>query len=303
VLTSLIDNYLAIRRAAGFQMRTSEEHLRRYERFAKERGDTHVRAQTALDWAAGAPSPHQRGRRLEIVRIFARHVRVEDARHEIPPIGIFSTKRSHYRPFIFTQEQIRQLLVASAQLKPEGSLRPWTYCTLFSLMAVTGMRISEAIALRFDDIIDDGLIVRLTKYHKSRLIALHPTTLAGLQRYLRRRRHVAGTDDHLFVSLRRKALNYHTVVATFLQVVRAIGLHPGVGQRGPRLHDLRHSWAVAALEASPCGIDQVNQHVLAVGTYLGHAKLASTYTYLHTTPHLLSDIANRCESVAKGVQP
>lgn len=304
MLTSMIDNYLAIRRAAGFQLRTHEELLRLYERFAKLRGDTHVRAQTALEWAATAPSPYQRGRRLEVVRIFARHVRVEDTRHEVPPTGVFSSKRSHYRPFIYTQEQIRQLLEASAQLKPKGSLRPWTYCTLFSLLAVTGMRISEAIALRFDDIAEeDTLIIRATKFQKSRLLALHPTTLAGLQRYLQRRRLVVGTDDHIFVSLRSKALNYHTIVATFLQIVRAIGLHPGVGQRGPRLHDLRHSWAVAALEASPCGIDQVTQHVLAVGTYLGHAKLASTYTYLHTTPRLLSDIADRCEPVAKGVQP
>jgi integrase/recombinase XerD len=303
MLTPLIDDYLAIRRAAGFQMRTQEGLLRHYARFARERGDTHVRAQTALDWAAGAPSPHQRGKRLDVVRVFARHVRVEDARHEIPPIGVFSSKGSHYRPFIYTPEQIHRLLEASAKLKPEGSLRPWTYCTLFSLLAVTGMRISEAIALRLGDITEDGLIIQATKFQKSRLIALHPSTHAGLQRYLQRRRRVAGTDDHLFVSLRLKALYYQTVVATFLQIVRAIGLHPGVGQRGPRLHDLRHSWAVSALEASPCGIDQVNQHVLAVGTYLGHAKLASTYHYLHTTPQLLADIANRCESVVKGVQP
>ena len=303
MLTPLIDDYLAIRRAVGFQLRTQEGHLRHYARFANERGDTHVRAQTALDWAAEAPSPHQRGHRLEIVRIFARHVHVEDSRHEIPPAGIFSSKRSPYRPFIFTLEQIRQLLEHAAKLEPVGSLRPWTYCTLFSLLAITGMRISEAIALRFDDITEDGLVIRATKFQKSRLLALHPTAQEGLQRYVQRRRHVAGTDDHVFVSLRNKRLYYPTVVATFLQCVRAIGLHPGVGQRGPRLHDLRHSWAVAALEACPYGIDRVNQHVLAVGTYLGHAKLASTYYYLHTTPQLLTDIANRCESVAEGAHP
>jgi integrase len=237
------------------------------------------------------------------VRIFARHVRVEDARHEIPPIGVFSSKRSPYRPFICTQEQIHQLLEESAKLRPEGSLRPWTYCTLFSLLAVTGMRISEALALRLDDITEDGLIVRATKFQKSRILPLHPTTHAGLRRYLQRRLRVAGTDDHLFVSLRHKALCYHTVVATFLQIVRAIGLHAGAGHRGPRIHDLRHRWAVTALEASPCGIDRVSEHVLAVGTYLGHAKLASTYYYLHTTPELLAGIANRCESVAKGDKP
>jgi len=188
-------------------------------------------------------------------------------------------------------------------LPPAGSLRPWTYCTLFSLLAVTGMRISEALALRFDDITPDGLLIRKTKFQKSRLVPLHPTTQAGLERYLQRRRHFGGDDDHVFISLRYRPPHYTTVLATFLQAVRDIGLHPGPGQRGPRLHDLRHSWAVAALEACPFGHDQVNQHVLGVSTYLGHAKLASTYVYLHTTPHLLADIAARCEQVAGGVGP
>jgi len=166
MLTPLIDNYLAIRRAVGFQLLTQEGHLRHYARFASERGDTHVRAQTALDWAAEAPSPHQRGHRLDIVRIFARHVHIEDARHEIPPPGVFSSKRSPYRPFIYTLEQIHQLLERASKLEPVGSLRPWTYCTLFSLLAVTGMRISEAIALRFDDITEDGLVIRAAKFQK-----------------------------------------------------------------------------------------------------------------------------------------
>jgi integrase/recombinase XerD len=156
------------------------------------------------------------------------------------------------------------------------------------------------LALRFDDITQDGLIIRATKFRKRRIIPLHASAHAGLQRYLHRRCRFGGVDDHVFISLRHKALYYQTVVMTFLQLVRAMGLHPGPGHRGPRLHNLRHSWAVAALEASPCGHDQVNQHVLAVSTYLGHAKLASTYVYLHTTPELLSDIAIRCERKAEG---
>jgi integrase/recombinase XerD len=303
MMTPLLDDYLALRRAAGFQLRVQEVHLRNFVKFAADRGEAFVRTQTALDWAALAPSPSQRGHRLDVIRIFARYARIEDPHHEVPPVGVFSSRRPPYRPFIFTDDQIRQVLEYAARLPPSGSLRPWTYCTLFSLLAVTGMRISEALALRFEDITADGLLIRKTKFQKSRLLPLHPSAQVGLERYLQRRRQFGGADDRLFISLRYRPPHYATVVATFLQAVRAIGLHPGPGQRGPRLHDLRHSWAVAALEACPYGYDQVNEHVLAVSTYLGHAKLASTYVYLHTTPRLLADIAARSEQVAAEVRP
>ncbi len=298
MMTPLVDAYLALRRTAGFQLQAHEYHLRNFVKFATERGETFVRTQSALDWAALVPSPSQRGARLDIVRLFARHAKLEDPRHEVPPVGVFSSRRSPYRPFIFTTEQIQKVLQYAATLPPVGSLRPWTYCTLFSLLAVTGMRISEALALLVADVSPDGLVIRKTKFQKSRILPLHPSAQAGLERYLQQRRRVGATDDHLFISLRGGPLQYPTAVETFLQAVRALGLHPGPGQRGPRLHDLRHTWAVAALQASPHGYDQVNQHVLAVSTYLGHAKLVSTYVYLHTTPQLLADIAARCEQAA-----
>jgi integrase/recombinase XerD len=302
MMTPLLDEYLTLRRAAGFQLRVQEVHLRNFVKFATKRGEVFVRTQSALDWAAQAPSPSQRGNRLDVVRLFARHAKLEDPRHEVPPVGVFSSRRPPYRPFIFTADQIQSLLRYAAALTPKGSLRPWTYCTLFSLLAVTGMRISEALALRLEDITSDGLVIRKTKFQKSRILPLHPSAQAGLQRYLQQRSRLGVTNDHIFISLRGRPLPYPVVVATFLQTVRALGLHPGPGQRGPRLHDLRHTWAVAALEASPHGYDQVNQHVLAVSTYLGHAKLASTYVYLDTTPQLLSDIATRCEQAAREVE-
>lgn len=302
MMTPLLDEYLALRRTAGFQLRVQEVHLRNFVKFATERGEAFVRAQSALDWAALAPSPSQRGYRLDVVRLFARYAKLEDPRHEVPPVGVFSSRRPPYRPFIFDADQIQRILHYAAALPPTGSLRPWTYCTLFSLLAVTGTRISEALALRLEDLTPDGLVIRKTKFQKSRILPLHPSAQAGLERYLQRRRCTGATDDHVFISLRGGPLQHPVVVATFLQAVRALGLHPGPGHRGPRLHDLRHSWAVAALEASPYGYDQVTQHVLAVSTYLGHAKLVSTYVYLHTTPQLLADIAARCEQVAGEVE-
>jgi integrase len=169
-------------------------------------------------------------------------------------------------------------------------------------LAVTGLRISEALALRFEDITADGLLIRTTKFHKSRLVPLHPSAHAGLERYLERRQRLGGNDDHVFISMRRRALSDQTVRSTFRSLVREMGLQPDPGQQSPRprIHDLRHGWAVRALEACPPGYDHVSQHVLAVSTYLGHVKLTSTFVYLHTTPQLLADIANRCEQFAKG---
>jgi integrase/recombinase XerD len=302
MLTTAVKRYLAIRRAAGFRLRVTEGFLRSYTRFAIGRSETHVRSQTVLEWAAQAPSASQRARRLEAITIFARHARAEDAQHEVPPKGAFPRQRSPYRPFIFTELQSRQLVEHAARLPPAGSLRPWTYCTLFSLLAVTGQRISEALALRFEDVTADGLLIRTTKFHKSRLVPLHPSAQAGLERYLELRRRLGGGDEHLFISMRSRALHYQTVLETFQYLVREMGLQPDPGQQSPRprIHDLRHSWAVRALEACPPGYDYVHEHVLAVSTYLGHVKLSSTFVYLHTTPQLLADIANRCDHIEKG---
>ncbi len=299
MLSAAIDSYLAVRRAAGFQLRVSESLLRSFVAFAAIYDERYVTAQRAIQWAGQAPSTHQRCRRLDVVRIFARHARAEDSRHEVPPAYVFPRRRPPFLPFEFTPEQIRQLLLAATELAPQGSLRPWTYCTLLSLLAVTGLRISEALALRMDDVTADGLVIRETKFRKSRLVPIHPTAVAGLQRYLERRRRVAGACDHVFVSLRARPLVYATVVGVFLALVRRIGLHPGPGHRGPRIHDLRHSFAIHALEACPADRHQVGAHMLALSTYLGHAKIASTYWYLHATPHLLADVADACEQFAR----
>ncbi len=166
MLMPMIDSYLALRRAAGYRLRVAEGFLRNYARFASERGETHLRVKTLIEWAALAPSASQRGRRLEAIAILARHAQAEDTQHEVQPGDVFPRLRPHYRPFLFTEAQIRQLLEHAARLPPLDSLRPWTYCTLFSLLAVTGMRISEALALRFEDVTVDGLRIRNAKFQK-----------------------------------------------------------------------------------------------------------------------------------------
>ena len=243
MLMQAIDSYLELRRAAGFQLRYTEALLKEFACFAAERGETHIQADTAIAWAGRATSPKQRARRLSSLILFARHIRAEDGAHQIPPEGVFAHHpRSHRRlPHIFTPNQIAAIVAEAKQLPPTGSLRPHTFSTLFGLLAACGLRISEALALRIDDIRPDGLYIRDTKFRKSRLVPLHPTAATELALYLDRRQQRAGAETHVFVSLRSKSLHYATVIETFLFLLRKLGLRPGPGQPGPRLHDLRHN--------------------------------------------------------------
>jgi len=303
MLKQAIDAYLAVRHAAGFELRVPAILLRSFVRFAQDRGHSHVATQTAIDWAAMAPSKAQRHYRLRALIRFARYARAYDARHEIPPEDIFGHHRQRPIPFIFTPADIGRLLQAASRLGPAGSLRPHMYRTLFALLACTGLRISEALALRFDDITPDGLLIRKTKFHKDRLVPLHKTALDGLEHYLMRRRRVGGADNHVFISLRGQGIRYYTVYETFRSLVQDLELEPETGRPRPNLHSLRHTFAVRVLEACPQGRDRINRHMLALSTYLGHARVADTYWYLEATPQLMVDIADACELFTKGDKP
>ena len=172
-----IESYLQLRRAAGFQLRDTEALLKEFACFAAERGDTYIKTDTAVAWAGNATSLQQRARRLNNLILFARYIRAEDAKHEIPPNGVFAhPPRSRPRPHIFTPAEIAAIITEAKQLPPAGSSRPDTFYTLFGLVAACGLRISEALALQIDDIRPDGLYIRETKFRKSRLVPLHPTT-------------------------------------------------------------------------------------------------------------------------------
>ncbi len=298
MLSQLVDSYLELRRSTGFIMKVQEYLLRNFASFAAQRGESHIRTRMAVEWAAQAPSEGQRANRLGTVRVFARYAHAEDPGHEVPSERVFWARRVRYRPFIFTPDQLHELLVRASNLPPSGSIRPWTFTTLFSLLAVTGLRISEALGLRLQDVTEDGLMIRETKFRKSRLVPLHATTMAGLQRYLDRR--AVAEDDHVFVSLRGRGIRYPGVVTVFLRLVRAMGIHPGPGCPGPRIHDLRHSFAVRVLESCPGDRTTVDAHMLALMTYMGHCELDSTYWYLHATPHLLAQISEMSERLVEG---
>lgn len=296
MLMQTVDTYLAVRRAAGFKLEAAERYLRDFARFARARGDTYVDSQTAIAWASQGNPEAQRNNRLKMIIHFARFARAEDERHEIPPERVFCGRRQRPTPYIFTDEEIQALLAQATRLGPPGSLRPHTYTTLFALLAVTGLRISEALALRFKDVTPDGLVIRETKFHKTRLVPLHPTTATGMQSYLARRCQLATRDDYVFVSRRRSGLCSSTVRQTFHQLLEAAGIPAVPRRRRPRLMDLRHTFASRSLAACPDDRDHIRRHMLALTTYMGHARVESTYWYLERTPQLMGDIAQACEA-------
>ena len=276
MLAEAVGSYLKVRRACGFELQSAGNFLRSFASFSEARGKGHVCAQTAIEWAGLARSVHQRARRLGHVIRFTRYIRAEDQCHELPPPVFGCERRRRPTPYIFSQENIQRLVQAASQ-SGYRSLRRQTYSTLFALLVCTGLRVSEAIRLRFEDITPDGLVIRSSKFRKSRLVPLHETARAGIERYLERRRPYAPFDDHVFISLRRKPLLVGDVETAFQTAVDKIGLPRGPGVPRPTPHSLRHTFAVRALEACPDGRNYITKHMLALSTYLDHSRISDTY--------------------------
>jgi integrase len=183
---------------------------------------------------------------------------------------------------------------------PEGALLPITYSTLFGLIAATGLRISEALNLRLEDVTPEGLVVRHTKFGKSRLLPLHGTTRNALDQYLALRGQEAGACESLFLSRKGRKLHANTVRHGFRRLVGCLGIARGIGQPRPRLHDLRFYFANQVLTNGPEDSTGISRHMVALTTYLGHSDLRSSYWYLEATPTLLARIAERCEDFVNG---
>jgi integrase/recombinase XerD len=301
-MIAAVESYLAVRRAAGFTLSNAEYLLRSFASFATNQNQTHISTATAIDWASQAKSVAQRHTRYQTVCHFAQYLRVEDSRHESPPVNHFGYRKTRRVPHIYSRDEIKSLILAATKLPSSDSLLPKTYAALISLLAATGLRISEALHLLVSDITADGLLIRKTKFQKTRLVPLHDTAIAGLGRYLAFRQGAHRGGDHLFISDEGQPLIYWKVHSIFRTLVKSAGLKPAGGRR-PRIHKLRHTFAVRALESSPTGRQRIGQHMLALATYLGHVNIDATYWYLETTPELLRDIAVVTENFVQGGRP
>lgn len=301
MLSDAVTRHIELHRSMGFKFRDQAYMLRGFAAFAESRSELFVRTETVLEWAASAPSVSRRHDRLRTIRRFACALITEDDRHQVPPDDAFGrAQKRHRKCHIFVQDEINRLLRAAAQLKPKGSIRPATYVALLSLIAATGLRVSEALKLQVSDITEDGLLIRKTKFQKSRLVPLHASAHQGLRQYLVARGRIRITTPNVFVSQRGAALPYDTVSKTFLCLARSEGLREGPGHGGCRIHDIRHTFAVRSLEQCSSDRRAVAQHMAALSTYLGHAHVSDRYWYLQVTPKLLGDIALAAEILHRG---
>jgi integrase len=206
-------------------------------------------------------------------------MQAQDSQYEVPPANAFGGQSGVRRaPHIFSTQEVQRLLYAASQLKPVGTIRPKTYTTLFALLAATGLRISEALALNIEDFTDDGLMIRCTKFRKDHLVPLHQSTQRALEDYLTYRTWYSGSDElALFISNAGSRPAYSTALQLFLQLMSANGLRGAPGTPGVHLHDLRHTFAVKSLEQCIGDYAAVSRHMTALSTYLGHAHISDTY--------------------------
>jgi integrase len=301
MLNEAVNRHIELYRAMGFKYKVQAYMLHSFADFAQERSEEFIQTDSVLEWAASAPSVRQRHDRLLTVRRLACALNAEDQRHQVPPTDVFGrARRSRRTCHIFTQDEIDCLLRAASKLTPTGSIRPITYTALLSLIACTGLRISEALKLELSDLTEDGLLIRATKFQKSRLVPLHESARSGLQQYVAARSRIATTTSRVFISRRGTGLPYPTVNATFLYLARSAGLRGGPGLGGCRIHSLRHTFAVRSLEQCAGDRKAVARHMAALSTYLGHSHVSDTYWYLQATPKLLGDVAMAAEALHQG---
>ena len=293
--------FIELQQAAGYKFETAMGDLRSFGAFADAHGDEYVKVEHVLKWAATARSPRASRRRLLHIRRFALMALAEDSRHEVPPADAFGA--GHYErriPHIYSPDEIFRLREAAAKLKPSDSFRRIMYPFLFGLIYATGIRISEALALKISSVTDDGLIILQTKFRKSRMVPLHDTTKSATRAYLSVRMTLATLDDSLFVLDTGSAPAALTVQEVFRKLTRSIGLKGAPSRPEPRIHDMRHSFAVHSLEQCPHDPVAIARHLAALSTYLGHAHVTNTYWYLQATPLLMTQIAEVSEASHHG---
>lgn len=304
-LCQKLDDYLALRRSLGYKLEVAERLLSDFVQYVEGQGSSFITTKLALDWATlpTDASPNWKASRLCVVRGFAKHLHAFDSRTEIASQGLLPYRRKRETPYLYSDKDIEELMKAAGVICTP--LRAYTYTALIGLLVVTGMRLREATALNRADV--DGcnklLVVWESKFGKSRELALHPTTIKALSAYARERDHAfprLGTPS-FFVSQRGTRLTRNSVHTEFPSLLRRAGLadrHP----RRPRIHDLRHTFAVKTLLGWYKAGLNVEARLPLLSTYLGHVNPTSTYWYLTATPELLRLAAERRERV-RGVLP
>ena len=300
-LRQALEQYLSIRQALGFKLRGYHSRLSDFVAHLEQAGVTTITVQLALVWATKPQNvhPYTWTVRLSMVRGFARYLNTLDPACEVPPADLLAhRRRPRPEPYLYSDGQVTSLLDATSRLSPPR--RAATYRTLFGLLAVSGLRVGEAIHLDREDV-DLGrglLVVREAKFQKTREVPLHPSTVEALRTYGRLRDEVRRRrkQTNFFISTVGTQLCETAVRRTFAQLVRWAGIEPRSPACRPRIHGLRHTFAVSTLLGWYRSGDDVTVKVPLLSTFLGHVGPEATYWYLQAAPDLLGQVASRLEA-------
>lgn len=305
-MLSLAKDYLAERRALGFDLRIEGVQITAFARFLDEAGHTGpLTTGVTLDWVQGQAkhaTPFSWARRLDTLRPFAKYLLRLDPATEFPQTAIFGRSHRRLAPHIYSEQEIRELLAAARLLAPHGGLRPATYETIFGLIAASGLRLSEALHLRCGDVdLDQSIFtVRNTKFRKSRHVPMHPTVVAALNRYmvLRARHGATNSDSPLFLSSSGGSLPASTIHWVFQSLRAQLGWTARGAHDKARIHDLRHTFICRRVQLWHEHGADIGNAMAALSTYVGHAKVSDTYWYLTGVPELMAIAGTRFELFA-----
>jgi integrase len=299
--------YLSLREALGFQMRAEKLLLPEFVAFVKTQGiNGPIRAEMALEWACQVSAhrgPSGAARRLSIARGFLLYLQASAPETEVPAPGLLPAPRRP-KPYLFTPTQLTALFEAAQASRPRGSLRPYTLSTLLGLLASTGLRVGEALRLQVAhvhlDLAPPQLHILETKFHKSRIVPLHPSTADRLRHYREQRAHLHydGLSDAFFVSEQGQHLQYLALHNWFARLCQGLAIQPTDGRRGPCLMSFRHTFAVTCLQRWYQQGRDVQTLLPHLSVYLGHVHPQESYWYLTAVPELLSAAAQRFQAYA-----
>jgi integrase len=306
-IVALAGDYIELRRGLGYRSPSQERALRAFARYLDGQAhDGPIPLELSLDWATSTRScdPCNPARRLTVVRGFLRHLAALDGATEVPAPGLLGPTGHRRPPHVYSDQEIGDLLHAAAGLAPAGGLRPRCYATLFGLLACTGLRISEALALACGDVDLTGgmLTVRAGKRGRSRLVPLHPSARAPLCDYAAEREQrygPPGDGEAFFRTDSSDRVSYNAANSTFIVLRRQLGWTATGRTRAPRVHDLRHRMVVRRIQAWHADGVDVDHKIAVLATYLGHVEVRDVYWYLSAVPELMSIVADRFEAFAE----
>jgi integrase/recombinase XerD len=303
-LTVRLKHYIAVRRSLGYDLSFPERVLRRFTEFADSERADHVTVDLFLRWKEryGSANNHTWCTRLSMVRVFASWLQGFDPRNEVPPPGLISSKPRRTRPYIYSDDQVAEMVAEAGRLPSSYGLRGWTCSTLFGLIAVTGLRVSEAIGLDDKDVdLNEAVLsIRRGKNGKGRFVPLSASAAERMRAYRAERNRLLGSSRAAFFLLESgERPSDCSARYNFAQVSQRIGLRERQAfnkhGRGPRIHDLRHTFAVRTImDWYRRGLDP-DREMLKLSTYLGHTKPELTYWYIEAIPELLQLACERAE--------